>query len=155
MVEVNLREGETDVRGFFSPKRFLNSVRRLKFSLYLTLIVKALLPTIYSTVRISLLGYLIFSAPDLLKIEAIDGHTLFLLLCLNIITFCKNPECWIFPQTLIYKTTESTLPVRRSGSASSIRFCRRLWYFLFTSPSARLSMILREPPTRSRLVWWC
>ena len=37
-------------------RRTLNSVRRLKFSLYLVLIIKALLPTIYSTVRISLLG---------------------------------------------------------------------------------------------------
>ena len=37
-------------------KKILNSVRRLKFSLYIVLTIKALLPTIYSTVRISLLG---------------------------------------------------------------------------------------------------
>ena len=59
MVEVDLREEESAVRENFSLKRILNSVRRLKFSLYFVLIMKALLPTIYSTVRISLLGDLI------------------------------------------------------------------------------------------------
>ena len=39
-----------------SVRTVLRSVRRLQFSLYLVLLMKALLPTIYSTVRISLLG---------------------------------------------------------------------------------------------------
>ena len=56
MEEFEFRDEENAVRESFSLKRILNSVRRLKFSLYLVLIVKALLPTIYSTVRISLLG---------------------------------------------------------------------------------------------------
>ena len=50
MEEVGVREQDGVV------ERILNSVRRLKWSLYLILIIKALLPTIYSTVRISLLG---------------------------------------------------------------------------------------------------
>ena len=56
MGEFDVREGEGAVSEAFSLKRILNSVRRLQFSLYLVLIIKALLPTIYSTVRISLLG---------------------------------------------------------------------------------------------------
>ena len=62
MEELNVREEENAVREVFSLKRILNSVRRLKFSLYIVLTIKALLPTIYSTVpiystvRISLLG---------------------------------------------------------------------------------------------------
>ena len=56
MEEVDIRKNEDAVRGVFSLKRILVSVLRLKFSLYLVLIMKSLLPTIYSTVRISLLG---------------------------------------------------------------------------------------------------
>ena len=43
-------------REWFSFKTILSSVKRLKFSLYSILLLKALLPTIYSTVRMSLLG---------------------------------------------------------------------------------------------------
>ena len=56
MEEVDVREKEDAVREVVSLKRILVSVLRLKFSLYLVLIMKSLLPTIYSTVRISLLG---------------------------------------------------------------------------------------------------
>ena len=42
----------------FSVRTVIRSVTRLKFSLYSVLVIKALLPTIYSTVRISLLGEL-------------------------------------------------------------------------------------------------
>ena len=38
------------------PKSIKESILRIKFSLYLTLFTKALLPTIYSSVRVSLLG---------------------------------------------------------------------------------------------------
>ena len=43
-------------RDWLSVKTVLSSVKRLEFSLYSILVLKALLPTIYSTVRISLLG---------------------------------------------------------------------------------------------------
>ena len=43
-------------REWFSVNVILSSVKRLKFSLYSILLLKALLPTIYSTVRMSLLG---------------------------------------------------------------------------------------------------
>ena len=59
MEEVDVREEEGDLSEVCSLKRILNSVRRLQFPLYLVLIIKALLPTIYSTVRITLLGDLI------------------------------------------------------------------------------------------------
>ena len=38
------------------PKAIKESILRIKFSLYLSLLIKALLPTVYSSVRISLLG---------------------------------------------------------------------------------------------------
>ena len=38
------------------PKAIKESILRIKFSLYLSLFMKALLPTVYSSVRISLLG---------------------------------------------------------------------------------------------------
>ena len=38
------------------PKAIKESILRIKFSLYLSLFIKALLPTVYSSVRISLLG---------------------------------------------------------------------------------------------------
>ena len=50
--------GEEELVERFTIGTVIRSVSRLKFSLYSVLVIKALLPTIYSTVRISLLGEL-------------------------------------------------------------------------------------------------
>ena len=57
-IEENSNKNEALSSDGFDFEMLKKSLKRIQYGLYITLVLKALLPTIYSTVRISLLGSL-------------------------------------------------------------------------------------------------